>query len=155
MLRHGRTTFDPELGEAFIDAYYKTGGSISRACRLVGIKFRKMLEWKETIPELKAALQEIDAIINDEIHTQYKNRVLNEREMNPAWKIFYLKNHFPQYADKKSTVKITLDLTDNLVKPTVIDAEVTTPLKDENETGPERPLALPAADAGKISQSNQ
>jgi len=154
MLRHGRTTFDADLGEAFLEAYYKTGGSLSRACRLTDIKFSKMIEWKETIPELKSAMQEIDAIINDEIHTQFKNRVLTEREMNPAWKIFYIKNHFPQYADKKSTVKITLDLTDNLVKPTVIDAVVTNPLKDEYETGPERPFALPPADTGKIHPGN-
>jgi len=155
MLRYGRSTFDTDLGEAFLDAYYKTGGSISRACRIAGIKFRSILEWKETLPELKSSMAEVDAIIADEIHSQYKNRVLNEREMNPAWKIFYMKNHFPQYADKKSTVKITLDITDNLVKPTVIDAIVTNPaLKDENETGPERPFALPPADTGKIHPGN-
>lgn len=153
MLRYGRTEFDEQLGEDLIEAYYQHGGSLTRACRMVGVKYAKALEWKDTIPELKRALAEVDAIIDDEIRSQYKVRVLNQHEHNPTWKIFYMKSHFPEYAEKKQAVKITLDIVDRLMKPEVIEAEVTKP-KDDNATGPEQPAALPPANTGKLLQGD-
>jgi hypothetical protein len=152
----GKNTYTKELGEAFVEAYYNAGGSFTRACRKCNVKFSAANEWKQDHPEFTTALNEVDQIIKDEVHSQFMERVLETWESNPAWKFKYFNKHFPEYSDTKKSVKITFDLKDTLIKPEVVEGEVIHPkqLAEENATGPEQPLDLPP-NPSEVLQSNQ
>lgn len=125
--RHGKVTYTEDVGNQFIEAYYETGASMTRACRRAGVTFRAALEWKDTIPEFAAGLREVDEIIKDEIHSQFMTRVLHEWEPNPAWKFKYFNKHFPEYSEMKKSMKISFQLKDSLIRPDVIEGEVIKP----------------------------
>lgn len=152
---HGKNVYSKEVGEAFVECYYECGGSFTRACRKMSVKFSAALSWKQDHPEFMAALNEVDQIIKDEIHSQFMERVLNTWEPNPAWKFKYFNKHFPEYSDTKKSVKITFDLKDTLIKPEVIEGEVIKPkqLEAGDATGPEFPVDEPA-NAGQVLQSD-
>jgi hypothetical protein len=145
-LRKGKSVYTPELGEQFIEEYYNTGGSITRAAYRLKVKYTSALEWKSTIPLFAQALDEVDQIIRDEIHAQFMERVLNTWEPNPAWKFKYFNKHFPDYSETKKTMKVTFSLKDSLIRPDVIDGEVVKPKQLESgadATGPEQPMESP------------
>jgi len=131
-LRKGKSIYTPELGEQFIEEYYNTGGSITRAAYRLKVKYTSALEWKATIPLFAQALDEVDQIIRDEIHAQFMERVLNTWEPNPAWKFKYFNKHFPDYSETKKTMKVTFSLKDSLIRPDVIDGEVVKPKQLES-----------------------
>jgi hypothetical protein len=155
-LRKGKVVWSPEVGEQFIEAYYETGGSLTRACRKTYVQYSTALQWKDTIPEFDSALKEVDQIIKDEIHSQFMERVLNTWEPNPAWKFKYFNKNFPEYSEGKKSINIAFDLRDTLIKPEVIEADVIKPkqLEAGDETGPEHALEAPA-DPGKVPQSSE
>lgn len=79
-------------------------------------------------PAFAAAIREVQEIIQDEVHSQFMTRVLNEWEPNPAWKFKYFNKNFPEYSETKKNVKVTFNLKDTLIRPTnVVDAEIVKP----------------------------
>lgn len=152
MLRRGLATYSDDLAETFIDAYYLHAGSITRACRECGIRYHSVLAWRETIPEFKRALEEVDEIIKDEVHSQFMERVLTTWEPNPTWKLTYFKKHFPQYSETKKSAKFVFHIKDTLIKPDYIDGEVIPPkqLESSNEPGPKQAVDS-SSDSGKVS----
>lgn len=144
--RHGKVTYTEEVGNQFIEAYYETGASLTRACRKAGVTFRAALEWRDTIPEFAAGLREVDEIIKDEVHSQFMTRVLHEWEPNPAWKFKYFNKYFPEYSETKKSVKVSFQLKDTLIRPEIIEGEVIKPKQLETSvaTGPEQPMETPA-----------
>jgi hypothetical protein len=150
-LRYGISKYTDETANKFIDAYYNRGGSATRACRDVGVKYSSFLSWKETVPQFAAALNEVDEIIKDEIHSQFMERVLTTWEPNPTWKLTYFKKHFPQYTEAKKSAKFVFNITDTLIKPDIIEAEVIPPkqLESSNESGPQQTLDT-SSNTGKV-----
>jgi hypothetical protein len=124
----GKVVYNDQVGSDFLEAYYECGGSLTRACRQVGVRFRAALQWRDEIPEFAMGLREIDEILKDEVHSQFMARVLEEEESNPSWKFKYFNKHFPEYSETKKSVKVSLNLKDTLIKPTVIEAQV---IRDE------------------------
>ncbi len=123
-LRRGRSEYTEEHAEEFINAFYETGGSLTRACRQTNTKFASVRLWLQTRPEFSTAIQEVQDIIKDEVHSQFMTRVLNEWEPNPAWKFKYFNKNFPEYGDVKKQLKVSLSLKDTLIKPEFIEGEV-------------------------------
>jgi len=132
-LRRGRADYNPQYGEEFINAYYESGGSITRACQKTHTRFAAIPRWVQDHPEFASAIKEVDQIIKDEIHSQFMTRVLNEWEPNSAWKFKYFNKHFPEYSETKKSVKVSFQLKDTLIRPEeIIDGEVI-----KKDTGPQ------------------
>lgn len=123
-LRYGKSVYTPEFAEMFINAYYETGGSFTRACKKCLVKYTAAREWRAEYPEFARALEEVDEIIKDEIHSQFMTRVLNEWEPNPAWKFKYFNKNFPEYSETKKVMKVSYQIKDSLLKPDVIEGTV-------------------------------
>lgn len=124
-LRKGRSDYSDEYAEEFIDAYYHTGGSVTRACRQTNTRFAAFRLWMQERPEFARAIQEVDQILQDEIHSQFMTRVLNEWEPNPAWKFKYFNKHFPEYSETKKQLRVSFQLKDTLIRPAeIIEGEV-------------------------------
>lgn len=151
-LRRGLATYNDELADKFIDAYYANAGSFTRACRDCGVRYSSALTWRDTIPHFRQALEEVDEIIKDEVHSQFMERVLTTWESNPTWKLTYFKKHFPQYSEVKKSAKIVFSIKDTLMKPDIIEGEVV-PLKQLESSDESRPTEAvdPPANAGKVS----
>lgn len=144
-LRKGKSEYKEEYAEEFIQAYYESGGSISRACRKSNIKFASVREWIQKYTEFKEALSEIDDIIKDEVHSQFMTRVLHEWEPNPAWKFKYFNKHFPEYSETKKSMKVSISLKDSLIRPDVIEGEVIKKeLGPSDATRSEQPMEPPS-----------
>lgn len=140
-LRKGRSQYTEEHAEEFIVAFYECGGSVTRACRETNTRFASVRLWMQERPEFAEAIKEVQAIIKDEVHSQFMVRVLNEWEPNPAWKFKYFNRHFPEYSDVKKQLKVSLNLKDSLIKPDYIDGEVIrSEIGTENATGPQQLL---------------
>lgn len=151
-LRRGLVTYSQELGDKFVEAYYNAAGSLTRACRDVGVAYHAALKWRDEIPQFTSALREVDEIIKDEAHSQFMDRVLTTWESNPTWKLTYFKKHFPQYSAQPKSTKFTFNISDSLIKPDIIEGQVIPPkqLEAENETRPKQDLD-PPTDAGEVS----
>ena len=151
-LRHGTTKYTDETADKFIDAYYANAGSFTRACRDIGVSFSAALAWRTTHNQFRQALEEVDEIIKDEVHSQFMERVLTTWDNNPTWKLTYFKKHFPQYSEVKKSAKFVFNLKDTLMKPDIIEGEVIPPkqLESSNESGPKQTVDSPA-NAGKVS----
>lgn len=143
-LRWGRSEYKPEYAEEFLEVYYTSGGSFSRACRQTNTKYAAARQWLVDHPEFDRAIKEVDDLIKDEAHSQFMTRVLNEWEPNPAWKFKYFNKHFPEYSETKKSVAVSFQLKDTLMKPDVVEGVVIKKVLPEHATGSEQSVETPS-----------
>ena len=120
-LRRGREVYTEELGQRLLEAYYRSAGSLLHACQRTGVAYHAACRWMDEIPDFRNGIHEVDRVIRDIVHQQFMERVLTKDEKNPAWKLAYFKKWFPEYVESKRSPSILVQVTDSLIRPSVID----------------------------------
>jgi len=119
-------TLTPALITTIAEAYYRHRGSLSRAGQELGIPYQRLLGWRKDTPALAGLLRLGDALIAEQVHEQFMGKVLDATERNAVYKIFYLKNHDPRYAEKPKQILKKIEISDTTFKkPKAIPATVT------------------------------
>jgi len=92
-------TLTPENLDAFAAAYWVELGNLAAACRRTGVRWRMALQAKRTEGPVRSRLLEIDALLAEEAHGAYMQRVLDPEVRSPAWLLFFLKNRDARYTE--------------------------------------------------------
>lgn len=107
-------SLDPASWEGILRAYAHARCSLVKTAKTLALPLGTLRRWVKEDQAFGEALAGIKAMMDDTIHAQYLDRVLNPDERNPAWAIFYLKQNLDQYAAKtgKNTAKVEIVIAD-------------------------------------------
>lgn len=154
LLGMGAPVPDDESSRTLLDSYYKNNGSMMKVATENGIPFTDLHHRRLQDHAFGKCLDLIDEMHKDEVHAQFMDKVKDGKERNPTWKIFYLKNHDPRYAEKAAkearAPSVVINIRDARFEqpPQIIETQaVREELKEASPDDLDKPMKVAADDS--------
>lgn len=114
--RGGRLVYTAQTKQRLIDAYLEHTCSLAAAAHAISVSYRTACTWRLEHDDLREALEECDALFVQAVEQMFKQRVMDPRERNPAWMIFFLKHRSEDFRERTKAMTTKIEMSDSSVR---------------------------------------